>query len=75
MTIAVLLRGERALLAVARFTFFRLRRFVDRVAAVTPALSRVATSIDTVPATLHGVEALIGALRHRGPPRPVVPAG
>ncbi|MEY9852183.1 hypothetical protein ABH923_001861 [Leifsonia sp. EB41] len=75
LTIAVLLRGERALLAVARFTFFRLRRFVDRVAAVTPTLGTVSTPIDTVPATLHGVEALIGALRHRGPPRAVVPAG
>lgn len=75
LTIAVLLRGERTLLAVARFTFFRLRRFVDRVAAVAPALGRVSTPIDTVPATLHGVESLIGALRHRGPPRAVVPAG
>lgn len=76
LTIAALLRGERTLVAVARFTFFRLRRFVDRVAAVTPvAPVRVATPIDTVPATLHGVEALIGALRHRGPPPTVVPAG
>lgn len=76
LTIAVLLHGERTLLAVARFTFFRLRRFVDRVAAVTPvAPGRVSTPIDTVPATLHGAEALIGALRRRGPPRAVVPAG
>ncbi|MEY9952399.1 hypothetical protein [Leifsonia sp. EB34] len=76
LTIAVLLHGERTLLAFARFTFFRLRRFVDRVAAVAPvAPGRVSTPADTVPATLRGVEALIGALRHRGPPRAVVPAG
>ncbi|GAA4139928.1 hypothetical protein [Leifsonia shinshuensis] len=76
LTIAVLLRGERTLLAVARFAFFRLTRFADRVAAVAPApLRRVATPIDTVPASLRGVDALIGSLRHRGPPRVVVPAG
>ena len=76
LTIAVLLHGERTLLAVARFTFFRLRRFADRVAAVLPATpSRASAPIDTVPASLHGVEALIGRLRHRGPPWDVVPAG
>jgi hypothetical protein len=76
LTIAVLLHGERTLLAVARFTFFRLRRFADRVAAVLPATpSRASAPIDTVPASLHGVEALIGTLRHRGPPWDVVPAG
>ena len=76
LTIAVLLHGERTLLAVARFAFFTLHRFVDRVAAVTPvATNRVSTPVDTVPATLHGLQALIGALRHRGPPRVVVPAG
>lgn len=75
LTIAVLLRGERALLAVARFTFFRLRRVVDHVAAAMPvAPGIVFAPIDTAPATLHGLEALIGALRHRGPPRAVVPA-
>lgn len=76
LTIAVLLRAERTLLAVARFTFFRLRRFADRVAAVAPVVpGRFPTPIDTVPATLHAVEALLGTLRHRGPPRVVVPAG
>jgi hypothetical protein len=76
LTVAVLLHGERTLLAVARFAFYVLRRLVDRVAAAqaTPAL-RLTTTVDGAPRTARRLDTVLDGRRRRGPPPGFVPAG
>jgi hypothetical protein len=76
LTIAVLLHGERALLAVARFAFFVVRRFVDRVEAVRPARRRrLASAVADAPPALRRLDTMLDARPRRGPPPVFVPAG
>lgn len=76
LTIAVLLYGERSLLAVARFAFFALRRLVDRVAAVqAEPILRLGTPVaDAAPAPRR-LDTVLDGRRRRGPPPSFVPAG
>ena len=76
VTVVVLLHGERALLAVARFAFFTLRRLVDRVAAVqAQPLRRLTTPTVDVPVVLRRLDAVTGGRPRRGPPVGIVPVG
>lgn len=76
LTVAVLLQGERALLAVARFAFFVLRRLVDRVAAVqAEPVARVLSVVAAVPSALRRLDTVLDGMRRRGPPPGFVPAG
>ena len=76
LTIAALLHGERTLLAVARFAFFVLGRFVDRVAAVRPALQRrVSRPVVEAPRALRRLDPVLDGRRRRGPPMVFVPVG
>lgn len=76
LTIAFLLHGERTLIAVARLTFFRLGLLADRVTAVLPVrFGGVTCRVDSAPRALRGLDAAIGGMRHRGPPRVPVPVG
>jgi hypothetical protein len=76
LTIVVLVHGERTLLAVARFAFFVLRRFVDRVAAVRAApLPRPCASRLETTRALRRLDPVLDGRRRRGPPPAFIPAG
>jgi hypothetical protein len=76
LTVAVLLQGERTLLAVARFAFFVLRRLVDRVAAVqAEPVARVLSVVPAAPSALRRLDTVLDGMRRRGPPPGFVPAG
>ena len=76
LTIAVLLHGERSLLAVARFAFFALRRLVDRVAAVqAEPIHRIGTPVAAAAPAPRRLDTVLDGRRRRGPPPAFVPAG
>lgn len=75
LTIAALHRGERTFRAVCRFAFFRLRQLAALVASARPPVGARGCAIASAPFTLPSTGAVLGGMRHRGPPVGVVPVG
>ncbi|AGW42570.1 hypothetical protein O159_26600 [Leifsonia xyli subsp. cynodontis DSM 46306] len=69
LTIVVLRHGEHTFWAVCGFASYRLRRFFDRVAGPCPTAAGTSRGrVEPVPLTLPSPRAVLGGMRHRGPP-------